>query len=538
VTRFFGRSKPNIQRDLDGERPMMSASDTGTNRITLLAIDDVSIPFTHNLRLKMHRPKKHPGNPVLTRGGPGTADAFGVQFYGSIVQDEGIFKAWYVAIDPGYPEDPTSRKWFRPAYAESADGVHWTKPDLGLVEYDGSRKNNLVLVENGPLHMINLKVLVEPDDPDPARRYKMIGQTWWSSSSQGQGRVGKFQERGWGTLVPLVSADGRHWRLAIDTEPVDGLLPRKDMVLPRHHFEAAGGLYKWDGMYYASGQSGGGLGDWGYVHGVRSYSGREVVMHRSPDFVTWSKTSHVGFLRDSQHASFTYGEGEEAHEGVSVWNRGNVLIGLYGIWHGGPEWADITIDLGLLVSNDGVRFREPEREWAFLERGADSEWDQGGLLQGQGFANVGDETRIYYGAWDPRRTSASSRGGIGLAALPRDRFGSLVMQKPEGDAELITSPVSLSGCSRVLINASGVSERATLRVDLLDASEQPLPGFSGMDAALGQQSGFDCPVVWQTQLPEHSQTVRIKIAFAGEDRAGIALHALYIEDREESRPIP
>ncbi len=29
-------------------------------------------------------------------------------------------------------------------YAESADGIRWTKPELGLVEFAGSRKNNIV----------------------------------------------------------------------------------------------------------------------------------------------------------------------------------------------------------------------------------------------------------------------------------------------------------------------------------------------------------------------------------------------------------
>ncbi|MCH2590737.1 MAG: hypothetical protein MK004_19875, partial [Planctomycetales bacterium] len=35
-------------------------------------------------------------------------------------------------------------------YAESRDGIHWTKPNLGLVEFEGSRKNNIVLA-NGTI---------------------------------------------------------------------------------------------------------------------------------------------------------------------------------------------------------------------------------------------------------------------------------------------------------------------------------------------------------------------------------------------------
>ncbi|MDA1278237.1 MAG: hypothetical protein O2960_29935 [Verrucomicrobia bacterium] len=67
--------------------------------VTLFAFDSVSIPFTHNLRLTMCRPVKHEANPVVERGGPGSPDEFGVQFYGSVARDHGRFRMWYVAVD-------------------------------------------------------------------------------------------------------------------------------------------------------------------------------------------------------------------------------------------------------------------------------------------------------------------------------------------------------------------------------------------------------------------------------------------------------
>src|SRR5690606_35873298 len=30
-------------------------------------------------------------------------------------------------------------------YAYSKDGIHWTKPDLGLVEFQGNRNNNIIM---------------------------------------------------------------------------------------------------------------------------------------------------------------------------------------------------------------------------------------------------------------------------------------------------------------------------------------------------------------------------------------------------------
>ena len=54
---------------------------------------------------------------------------------------------------------------YRNAYAESTDGLTWTKPNLGLVEYKGSKENNLA---EGNAATYN------PDAP-PERRYASLG---------------------------------------------------------------------------------------------------------------------------------------------------------------------------------------------------------------------------------------------------------------------------------------------------------------------------------------------------------------------------
>ena len=511
----------------EGEEVAHEQADT-SGEVTLFSFDNVSIPFTHNLRLAMCRPERHAANPVVRRGGPGTPDEFGVQFYGSVVRDQGRFRMWYIAVDRELERDGGCVRCLRPAYAESEDGVHWIKPELGLVEYHGSRDNNLVLMEPAPLGVICLKVLAEPDDPDPARRYKMSAHTWWTEG----------KARGRATLAPLFSPDGLRWRLAIDSKPVRGMLPVEDIVLPRHHFEGAGGLHKFNGVYYASGQGGPYYADGVFVfskgegHGVVDCSGRELLMHRSSDFIHWSRTANVGFYREGQHRWFPRGQGEETHEGVSVWNRGNVLLGLYGQWHGAGEDKDVSLDLGFLVSNDGAHFREPVTEWTFLQRGEDGAWDQGGLLQGQGFENVGDQTYIWYGAWDPRETSKTyrPRGGVGLLALARDRFGFLSPRRSERGAELITAPVRLHDAARILANVAGLGPRASLRVELLDRRERPLPQFSGDGAAVVRESGFASPVLWKGggHFGQLREPVRMRVIFDGEGREQIALYALYV----------
>ena len=237
---------------------------------TLFAFDNVSVAFTRSLALELRRPEKYAGNPVVARGPRSSPDHWGVQFYGSIVRVDGRFRLWYAALDGARGEQgPANPAFWRLAYAESADGVNWVKPDLGLVEYQGSRSNNLCLVEPvlGP---INVKVIHEPDDPDPSRRYKMVGHIYWMKGATRHG-----------TLVPFASPDGLRWRSLIPVTPDNAQIPASQLILPDMHFEPAGGLFKWDGLYYASGQS--------PYDGVRDTHARVVRQHRSNDFVRWSK---------------------------------------------------------------------------------------------------------------------------------------------------------------------------------------------------------------------------------------------------------
>ncbi|HEY2574601.1 MAG TPA: hypothetical protein VGH65_11045, partial [Verrucomicrobiaceae bacterium] len=213
-----------------------------TMAATLFAFDQHSIPFSQNLRLEMRVPEKHPANPVLPRGAAGTPDAQGVQFYGSVIREGSKYRMWYVAFDDDKDNKVPSSRW-RAAYAESTDGLHWIKPNLGLVEYHGNKNNNLILTDPAPIGFVDVKVLFEPDDPDPQRRYKITGHAYFRHNTR------------LGTLAPFTSADGLHWKLVRDAVTKNAELQEKDLFLPPVHFEASGGLYKWDGLYYACGQN-------------------------------------------------------------------------------------------------------------------------------------------------------------------------------------------------------------------------------------------------------------------------------------------
>ena len=54
-------------------------------------------------------------------------------------------------------------------YAESDDGLTWTKPNLGLFEFNGNPNNNIIWDLHGAC------VFRDDEASDPQKRYKMIG---------------------------------------------------------------------------------------------------------------------------------------------------------------------------------------------------------------------------------------------------------------------------------------------------------------------------------------------------------------------------
>ena len=116
------------------------------------------------------RPRKVAENPIIKADRPW--EGYLVLQPGSVIYDEEeqIFKIWYNTF--GKKRNTDIREFL--CYATSKDGIHWEKPNLGVVEFRGSKANNIVLEWCSWNHV----VLKEPDDPDPNRRYKLA---YWQS---------------------------------------------------------------------------------------------------------------------------------------------------------------------------------------------------------------------------------------------------------------------------------------------------------------------------------------------------------------------
>ena len=155
------------------------------------------------LQRKVNQAVKHP-DPIFRMDAPWDQDDEALNFINVIHdEDEEIFKMWYCVIRRGGVHHDESRKL---AYATSTDGLHWERPELGLLDINGSKKNNYIV----PNFDIIPSLIKAPSDI-PDRRYKMIFSV-----------LGK--EMTWARFhSPLnlaYSSDGIHWQRPVHVNPV------------------------------------------------------------------------------------------------------------------------------------------------------------------------------------------------------------------------------------------------------------------------------------------------------------------------------
>ena len=466
----------------------------------LLGIDDHLLPLKRNLCLYLSKPKVRK-EPVLTpsRDNPKAPDFIGTHFYGTVLHDEGKFRMWYYGLHFG--SDPSDLHPGPVCYAESSDGIQWIKPNLGQVDIKGSRDNNAIQLPDDMTWFPG--VIKEEDDPDPQRRYKMVYDTQAQSMA----------------FRTATSPDGIHWT-ASPHYAIDSFIEMSSFY--RHN-----GLYIVNGQYFAKSEGG-------------HASGRQGGAVISPNFDNWIPAYIDAFrIREPVDPAQrgTMKPYDQVHLGVGGTSLGNVVVGLFGLWHNAPgdtgrsipnSWFgfnQISCDLSLVISNDGLHFREPVKGHVYISRHDSLVTPLPGkdiptiLIQsGNGILNVGDETWIYHGRWRNAKYGLDYWAEVALATLPRDRWGAIGLFPDSAEGTLWSAPVTLpDGYTKVSLNVDGARG---IRVDIADSQFNLLAEYSGNNAgAVSAASGLDCPVTWNKGdlLDLSGRTVRLRFQFQRQD---------------------
>ncbi len=478
--------------------------------VVLFPFDHDAIPFRSGLQLSLVSGHKYKGNPVVRRGEAGSPDSIAAAFYGTVIRIGNQLRMWYLGA--GGQENAPGFSWLRGVrwricYATSTDGIHWQKPDLGLVEYRGSTQNDLVKLDPTGSEVSQSVVIDDPEDPNPDRRFKMIYENYGGIPN--------------GQNSAAFSRDGLTWTNS----------PRNPVItIP---FEPSG-LIKYNGLYYLAGHS-------------ADFAKRLLAVHASGDFEHWTEAVSMGFRRDNVGPLQTVlsggSTGEQVHLGAALWDRGNVILGLYGQWHGptseSGDRRDMRMDIGFVVSHDALHYYEPIPGFKMIAA-ADERFPElgfiGRLVQSQAFMNVGDQTLTYYSLWGP-----SGADGIYLATWPRDRLGyySVTEAATEGqkptkgvDPQFISCPIILDRSqTHVYLNAAGLGQYTQATVEVLDYNFQPIPGYSGADSIPLTTAGLHEEVKWQHKsgLPKFDHPVRLRVKFGGLQRERARIYAVYLD---------
>ena len=116
-------------------------------QIVLFPFDDYAIPLQRGVELSLQGHQGR-GKLVLEPGTPNSPDGEHVAYYGNVKRVGNEFWMWH--LGQAAIEDNDQNPWFqRVCFAKSKDGFSWEKPILGLVEFNGSKENNLVTWELG-----------------------------------------------------------------------------------------------------------------------------------------------------------------------------------------------------------------------------------------------------------------------------------------------------------------------------------------------------------------------------------------------------
>jgi hypothetical protein len=435
---------------------LVMAGGSLTKRDRYLVLDSRIIDSTENLQLTVGAVQKDENNPLFKEDKP-WEPRFDNPYLSIIFdEEEKIYKCWYsifIKVGPGegqlgeaIPSDKRAWvKWtegFRDygvCYATSKDGIHWDKPELGVIEFNGSKKNNIVIVFNH-----GVTVMKDLHETDQQKRYKAF------HPENGESGV-------W------FSPDGIHWGKPIDVGPIDN--------------GDTNNCVWWDedlGKYVGITRHWGGEKTTGLYGGMGH---RHVSRIESEDFLKWSEPKVIIKGLDLRR---------QIHD-MPVVKHAGVYLGMVGLFdiEASRQWCELA------WSVDSINWHRIQPGTPLIPNGpvmGDYDW-------GCVFAAIPlireDGILMYYGANDGRFMGWRN-GYLALAHLRADGFAGYeqIAGGANKTGSLTTKAVSVVA-DTLCINAD-VAPSGYVKVIALDKDNEQLA-----ESKLIAKTVTDGPVKWK-----------------------------------------
>lgn len=387
-----------------------------------LFVDDFLISST-NLKTTYHAAVKYEGNPVVDE--KESYEKAGMLLRSGGVwfdKDDKKFKMWYtVAQHNGL------------GYAESTDGINWTRPQKTLV-FDALRPDSTT-------------VWIDYDAPKN-EKYKLFI------------RSGDKQYQKEGRLHPgylYYSSDGINWKYVATSGDVGD----RTCVF----YNPFRDIWSFSIRDYIT------IGSNPWVR-ARSYSEgttlKEAVQNNNKVF--WQRVDDLDPTTKMMPVSQMYAFDAVGYE--------SIMLGLYTIITGPDNTLSEQLGmpkgthLMLAYSRDGFYFDRPDRSYFIESTMKDGTWDQGYVIAAGGVCIiVDDELWFYYSAYQAVGSNAYGKTAIGLAKLRRDGFVSL-----DGTGEVLTRKMTADGKKHLFVNVDAPA--GSIAAEIIDSSGNPVKGYT------------------------------------------------------------
>lgn len=361
---------------------------------------------------------------------------------------------------------PMSTRITSLGYAESDDGVHWVKPNLGLVDFEGSKENNMLF-----RYAHGTGVFLDEEETDPAKRYKLVTKVEYPGSHT--------------YMAVNFSEDGVHWGEMIPW-------PRWNPQADSHNFPFRD---KVDGLFKVITRT--------WKNGLRI-----SCICASRDFINWSEPREL--IRGDGYESQVYS--------MPVFWYDGLYLGLASMFHEGDRSAENfdTVDLELTYAPACDHFDRAAPYQYLIPRGKgmypDGEFDCG-CIYAAAPLDMGDGRLCFYymggnGHHTNFRETSFARG-----FLKKDRFAWYEPRDPEKESVIPTCRLNIYGNELSVL--ADLEEGGQLSAAVCSTwKSEPLEGFGFEDCTLTPGEDGYTRITWKRELMDlENATVCVRFRF-------------------------
>ncbi|HBJ86004.1 MAG TPA: hypothetical protein DDZ88_19475 [Verrucomicrobiales bacterium] len=412
-----------------------------------LFVDKHLIESKIGVTMKMHKPQAH--DVALVCDAPWEGNTSG---YFTLLQDDDLYRCYYRGSHHGEKGGRPSQSGVT-CYAESRDGIIWTKPKLGLHEFEGSKDNNITHKGDGCSTFAPF-LDTNPNCP-PESRYKALATT-----GDNVERKKNPSPQAWH------SPDGLRWSVMRDKPVITaGSFDSQNTAFFDHEL----GAYRAYWRYFTGGYTD--------ERGWKPAGVRAIRTATSKDFLTWENQADLAYGKDAPTVQLYT-------NAVRPYARApHLLLGFPTRYQ--PKGSQV--EPVLMTSRDGVNFKRWEEPLIPITAPKDRDWNRSNYMTIGVLSLPGKPNELSVYASEAYYQGPGSR--IRRFTFRVDGFVSASSAK----GELITKPLTFEG-TKLTLNLLSQGET---RVEVQDEAGKAIPGFALDDCTPLKGDLIDQAVTWK-----------------------------------------